>query len=156
MGRYPFVVSALLFVFSAGVPVCLGQEPGPSPQVEPPDPCRLCAAIALDVDRDLMSLQPMNSDRIEAGVVEWEEMRKALPQSQAAQYDPCFQNLMNACQFVLDAAQAWAMASQDRVSVPNESFLAMKWALSMDLMSARFLLERAAQCCQPPAPGQKQ
>ena len=147
MGPYPFVMIALLGVFA--------QEPRPSPQVQPPDPCRLCAAIALDVDRDLMSLQPVNGYRIEAGIAAWEEMRKVLPESQAAQYDACFQDLINAYEFVLDAAQAWAMVSQDRVSVPNETFLSMKLNLSIDLVSARSLLERAAQCCQAP-PHQKQ
>jgi hypothetical protein len=149
MKLYIFVAALLVTMSGA---ICLAQEnlPGASPQQRGAGPCRLCAEIALDVNRDMISLQPMNGYRIEAGLASWEEMRRGLPESEAARYDGCFQNLAGAYEFVLNAANAWSMASQTRVSVPIDSLLSLNSELRTSLMSARALLQRATACCRVP------
>lgn len=138
--------------------MCLARQenqPSGPPQQTAPGPCRLCAEIALDINRDLMSLQPMNGDLVEAGLASWEEIRRGLSESEAKRYDSCFQNLANAYDFVLNAANAWAMASQTRVSVPIDALLSLNFELRMSLISARASLERATGCCRPPQQSSK-
>jgi hypothetical protein len=156
--RLRFAAAIALVTICAAVPVCLaGQESRTSmpPREGLPGPCRLCAEIGSEVNRDLISLQPMNGYAVEAGLAAWEEMRRAMPGPEAARYDSCFQNLADAYGFVLSAANAWAMASQTRVSVPLENLFSLNFELRMSLMSARALLERATGCCQKPLQSSK-
>ncbi len=151
MRKDRFVPLVSLIAVCSIVPVCLARQENQPPQQQTvPGPCRLCAEIAMGVNRDLISLQPMNGYLVEAGLASWEDMRRGLSEPEAKRYDRCFQDLSNAYNFVLNAANAWAMASQTRVSVPIDNLLSLNYELRMSLLSARAFLERAIGCCRPP------